>query len=30
VVEFTDGDRADYDADEIHYAAQLYQRDFNS
>ena len=27
-VEFTDGDSADYDADEIHYAVQLYQRDF--
>ena len=29
-VDFADGDRADYDADEIHYAAQLYQREFNS
>ena len=29
-VQFTDGDKADYDGDEIHYAAQLYQRDFSS
>lgn len=29
-VEFTDGDRADYDGDEITYAAQLYKRDFSS
>ena len=27
-VEFTDTDSADYDADEIHYAVKLYQRDF--
>jgi len=27
-VDFADGDTADYDGDEIHYAAQLYQRDF--
>ncbi len=27
-VEFTDGDKADYEGDEIHYAAQLYQREF--
>lgn len=27
-VVFTDGDTADYDADEIHYAQQLYQRHF--
>ena len=27
-VQFTDGDAADYDSDEIHYATQLYQRDF--
>ena len=29
-VQFTDGDEADYDKDEIHYAMQLYERDFNS
>lgn len=29
-VQFTDGDTADYDGDEIHYAAQLHQRDFSS
>ena len=29
-VEFTDGDHGDYDGDEIHYAVQLYQREFNS
>lgn len=29
-VDFADGDKADYDADEIHYATQLYQREFNS
>ena len=29
-VKFTDGDHADYDGDEIHYAIQLYERDFNS
>lgn len=29
-VKFTDGDMGDYDADEIHYAVQLYQRDFQS
>ena len=29
-VQFTDGDEADYDSDEIHYAMQLYERDFNS
>ena len=27
-VDFTDGDKGDYDADEIHYAVQLYQREF--
>ena len=29
-VEFTDGDKADYDGDEIHYVVQLYQREFNT
>ena len=30
MVEFADGDKADYDGDEIHYAVQLYQREFNT
>ena len=29
-VEFSDGDTGDYDGDEIHYAVQLYKRDFGS
>lgn len=29
-VKFADGDAADYDSDEIHYAIQLYQREFNN
>ena len=29
-VVFTDGDEADYDGDEITYASQLYERDFNT
>jgi len=29
-VQFSDGDKADYDGDEIHYANQLYNRDFGS
>ena len=29
-VEFSDGDEGDYDGDEIHYAAQLYARDFGA
>lgn len=27
-VDFADGDKADYDSDEIHYAVQLYKREF--
>ena len=29
-VEFADGDKADYDGDEIQYASQLYEREFNT
>ena len=29
-VDFSDGDTADYDGDEIHYAVQLFKREFGN